>query len=119
MNFLGSHGLGFDDAAGLLFANDSQNDFPGLSASASPMNFRAAGLQLSNKLIQILIQVIYGLPFRARRGLACRFPILELSFGSVTYDLVFAQGSLNEQAMTQVTRERLCARFEVSRGVHY
>src|SRR2546426_6746153 len=111
MNLLGGHGFGFDDAPGLLFADDSQNDFPRLLASAGPMNLRAAGLQFSNQFVQILVQVIYYLPFRARRRLACRFPVLELGFGSVTHGLVLAQSSLNELAMAQVTRERLRAYF--------
>jgi hypothetical protein len=105
MNFLGGHGLRFDDGPRLFLANDAENDFARLLAGGGPMHFGAASFEIAGELLEILVEVIDGLPFCFRRRLARRAVVGKCAARFVAHDFVFAQRGLDDIAMPQVVRE--------------
>ena len=115
MNLLGGHGLGLDDGAGPFVANDSEDNLACLLAGAGPVHLGAAGFQFVGEGGEILVEMVDGIPFGLGSGLAGGLPVLKSSFGFVARGFVFAEGSLDKLAMTEVVSELMGARFELLR----
>ena len=80
MDFLGGHGLGFDDRAGAFFPQDPEDDLARLFSGAGPVDSCAAGFKFRGEGLEMDIEVIDGFPFALGGGLAGALPILEADF---------------------------------------
>src|SRR6476660_3544582 len=94
----------------------SENNFAGLLAGAGPVNLGAARLEVAREFGEVRVQMVYRFPFDFRGRLTRGFPILKGGFGVIAGDLVFAQGSLDQLAMTQIMGNAVRLSFEFLGG---